>query len=121
MFISKRHRLLKMRSRLYVALLVFLSSMTFPVLSGCDGKNKVDAITHNNDSLISATRKMEADLKATRDSLTAAKKELERLDSITKAKQVPVTDPKPQKPKYAPGLPAVDYGVPVYETPGIRK
>jgi outer membrane murein-binding lipoprotein Lpp len=123
MFNNRRQRFLKMRSRVYVALLFFLSSLTFPFISGCDSKSKVAEKNRNSDSLLLKTQILETELKVTRDSLAAAKKELARSDSIAKAKAK--TDPgshqKPQKPKYVPGQPAVDYGAPVYESPSIKK
>jgi hypothetical protein len=125
---ERNKTLLRMRSRIYVALLVFLSSLSVPFFTGCGGNKAVMEGVHDDGE--QTIRELQALLKAKNDSLLAARKELARMDSIktaqekTKKKPATKTDsipvPKPQKPTYYHPEPAVDYGVtPYYEKPEI--
>ncbi len=118
-----RIKQLKLRSRIYVGLLVFLSSLTFFGVSSCNEERKDSQQTA--DSTDVKIKNLEAELKAKNDSLSTLKKDMARLDSLDAIKNTVTRKPETktnktvQKPKYVPSVPVVDYGInPNFESPG---
>lgn len=119
----------RFESRIYVGLLIFLSALSLPFLNSC--RNESQQTDQIVDSLGIRIRELETQLQARADSLHAARKELQRQDSLKALREKPnrsktgksdsVQTPAPQKPTYVPQQPAVDYGItPYYDRPTLN-
>ena len=119
-----KRRILKIRSRFYYYLLVFIGSTTVLFLTRCHNPNAEDDIARRNDSIAKA--KHQQDSVATADSVREAGKiqaaldSIHHADSIAKAKKKIKNKPTPPNPFVPTEHPAVDYGVLPYEHPTTK-
>jgi hypothetical protein len=104
-----RRRFLKVKSRFYYYLLVFIGSSGMLFFTRCNNPNAEENTARLNDSLVRAKHQQDSIAKS--DSLVKAQKEQARLDSIARADSI-AKSKKPHSP-YKPKPVITKYGIPI--------